>query len=173
MDLVIEAETAQWHARVREIHCACFPTQAEANLVDKLRSEVTPLVSLIARGVGGAESGVLGHILFSPVILDSHPDDRLMGLAPMAVDPKYQRLGIGGQLVEAGLSKLRAQGFSAVAVLGHAEYYPRFGFRPSRQYSIGSEYDVPAEAFMLVELESGYLKGKSGTIAYHPIFKTL
>lgn len=94
-----------------------------------------------------------------------------MGLAPMAVLPSHQRRGIGSALVRAGLQHCRQLGIGAVAVLGHPDYYPRFGFRPSTRFGISSEYDAPAEAFMVLELQEGYLAGRSGVIRFHPAFR--
>ena len=108
--------------------------------------------------------------MFSPVMLVGEPELNIMGLAPMAVVPTYQRLGIGSALVRAGLEKCARLGFGAVVVLGHPTYYPRFGFVPSTRWNIRSEYEAPPEAFMAIELEAGYLHGKAGTIRYHPAF---
>jgi putative acetyltransferase len=94
----------------------------------------------------------------------------LMGLAPMAVSPSLQRDGIGTELVNAGLQICRELGVGAVAVLGHPEYYPRFGFRPASQWGIKCEYDVPEEVFMLMELSPAYLQDYQGTIRYHAAF---
>ena len=116
---------------------------------------------------------MIGHIMFSPVRLSGHPDLKIMGLAPMAVLPRYQRKGVGSALVRSGLEKCRALGVGAVALLGHIGYYPRFGFVPSVRYGIGCEYKVPEEAFMVLELQSGYLAGKHGIIQYHDAFKNL
>lgn len=89
----------------------------------------------------------------------------------MAVAPSKQRQGIGSALVRAGLDRCRALGAGAVVVLGHPGFYPRFGFAPSTHFDITSEYDVPEEAFMVVELERGFIRGASGTIRYHESFK--
>ncbi len=88
----------------------------------------------------------------------------------MAVSPEHQRKGIGSALVQAGLEECKEFGFGAVVVLGHPEYYPRFGFRPSVQFNIGCPYEVPADVFMLLELRPGYLRGASGTVQYHAAF---
>ncbi len=96
-----------------------------------------------------------------------------MGLAPMAVAPEHQRKGIGSALVRAGLEQCKQLGFAAVVVLGHPEYYPRFGFSPSSRFGINSEYEVPEEVFMAMELQPGALSGKTGRVKYHAAFSNV
>ena len=108
--------------------------------------------------------------MFSPVFLSDHPNLKVMGLAPMAVAPAHQRKGTGSALVRAGLDQCRQLDFVAVVVLGHPEYYPRFGFSPSSQFGIDSEYEVPEEVFMAMELQPEALRGKTGRVRYHPAF---
>ena len=165
----IRPETLADQETVRSILIAAFETSAEADLVDALRQQAEPLVSLVA--ADGGE--VVGHILFSPVTLSGHPDLQIMGLAPMAVAPDRQRHGIGSALVRAGLEACRALGVEAVVVLGHPDYYPRFGFVPSTRFGITSEYDVPENVFLAQELVPGALAGVSGTVQYHPAFQEL
>ncbi len=156
-------------AFVHALNVAVFETAAEANLVDALRQQARPVVSLVAE----EDQAVVGHIIFSPVELPVHPELKIMGLGPMAVAPAYQRRGIGSALVRAGLEQCRELGFGAVVVLGHAAYYPRFGFTPAARFGIGCEYDAPEEAFMVFELTPGYLRGASGTIKYHAAFSSV
>ena len=151
------------------VNTSAFETPAEANLVDALRKQARPIVSLVAE----LDDSVVGHIMFSPVTLSSHPDLKLMGLAPVAVMPKYQRKGIGAALVQAGLEKCKQLGFIAVVVLGHPEYYPRFGFVPSSRFGINSEYDVPENVFMVMEIRPGALTGVNGIVKYHKAFDRL
>ena len=96
-----------------------------------------------------------------------------MGLAPMAVLPEEQRRGIGSALVRAGLDECRRLDVSAVIVLGHADYYPRFGFLPAQAFGVTSEYDVPADVFMALELKAGALGTCAGLARYHAAFKNL
>ena len=153
-------------ARIRRVNLAAFETNTEADLVDALRRDAAPIISLVAE----EEGNIVGHILFSPATLVANPKLSLMGLAPMAVIPARQRAGIGSRLVVEGIERCRRAKVKAVVVLGHADYYPRFGFRPASELSLRCEYDVPANAFMVRELHDGALKGFSGTIRYHPIF---
>jgi len=158
-------EEKDWPA-VYAVNAAAFETLVEAKLVDALRQQARPIVSLVAEN----DEAVVGHIMFSPVSLTGHADAQLMGLGPMAVAPKHQRKGIGSALVPAGLEHCKQLGFGAVTVLGHPEFYPRFGFAPSSRFGIGCEYEVPEEVFMVMELQPEYLRGASGTIKYHAAF---
>jgi len=166
---VIRPEARGDHARVRVVNVAAFETPAEADLVDALRIQARPLVSLVAEEDGA----IAGHIMFSPVTLPGHPALALMGLAPMAVEPARQRAGIGSALVRAGLEACRRLAAGAVVVLGHPDYYPRFGFVPGVRIGLGCEYDVPAEAFMVLELRPGALRGATGRVQYHAAFASL
>lgn len=167
--MLIRAEEPRDWAAVHAVNVSAFETPAEANLVDVLREQAQPLVSLIAEDNGA----IVGHILFSPVSLSAYPALRIMGLAPMAVAPAHQRKGIGSALVRTGLEQCRQLGFGAVVVLGHAAYYPRFGFSPSARFGIGCEYEVPEEVFMIVELQVGFLRGASGKVKYHAAFSNV
>src|SRR5262245_54794394 len=159
-------EPRDWRA-IHALEAAAFPSAAEADLVDAIRSAgATPLVSLIADDAGT----IVGHAFFSPVTLDRHPTMRLMGLGPMAVAPARQRSGIGTALVSEGLATCALGGIAGVVVLGHPEYYPRFGFVPASRFGIVCEYDAPDEAFMAIELVRGALAAVTGTVRYHPAF---
>ncbi|MDX2193016.1 MAG: N-acetyltransferase [Gemmatimonadales bacterium] len=151
---------------IRRVHLAAFETGEEAGLVDRLRGAAAPRVSLVAE----ADGDIVGHILFSPMTLDAAPALRLMGLAPMAVLPARQRAGVGSALVASGLAACRALGADAVAVLGHAAYYPRFGFLPASRFGLRAAYDVPDDCFMALELRPGALASAHGVARYHPAF---
>lgn len=148
---------------VYTVNAAAFETEAEAKLVDVLRADADPIVSLVAEEQGQ----IVGHIMFSPVTLSGDPQLSMMGLAPLAVTPQYQRKGIGSALVRAGLEQCKQLGAVAVVVLGHPNYYPRFGFVPSSRFAIDYEYEVPEEVFMAMELHPAVLRGKTGKVTFH------
>jgi putative acetyltransferase len=166
MNVSIRLEAPDDYVGVYAVNAAAFETPAEANLVEVLRHEANPFVSLVAEVSGE----IVGHIMFSPVVLSGHDDLKIMGLGPMAVMPQKQGQGIGSALIKMGLEKCKDLGYGAAVVLGHKGYYPRFGFIPSNRYGIGCEYEVPAEVFMVIELVPGYLQRANGIIRYHSAF---
>lgn len=167
----IRAETDDDRAAVHAVNRLAFGQPAEADLVDRLRAAGRATVSLVAI----ADGDVVGHILFSPVSVEPAPSPppRWLGLAPMAVRPERQRAGIGSALVHAGLEAARAGGATAVVVLGHPEYYPRFGFAPASRAGLRCIYDSPDEAFMALELVPGGFAGHRGLVRYAPEFDEL
>jgi putative acetyltransferase len=166
-DYLIRDESTGDYAATRRINTAAFGRPAEAQLVDDLRANGAATLSLIAF----CDRSPVGHILFSPVSIISatlpHP---ALALAPMAVLPEFQNQGIGSALVREGLKKCRELGHSVVFVLGHPNYYPRFDFVPASRFGIDSEYNVPDEVFMGIELIPGSLDEITGTVKYRPEF---
>ncbi|OGC76663.1 MAG: GNAT family N-acetyltransferase [candidate division Zixibacteria bacterium RBG_16_40_9] len=165
---VIRAETLEDHSAVRKVNELAFGQPNEAALVDALRRAAHPHISLVAV----IEGQIVGHIFFSPVSIESERSTfTALGLAPMAVLPEYQKQGIGSALVREGLRECQRIGYDIVVVVGHAKYYPRFGFTPAKQKGLRCEYDVPDEVFMVAELKPGTLAGRQGLVKYHPEFK--
>ncbi|MEG4588569.1 N-acetyltransferase [Microcoleus sp. MOSTC5] len=152
---------------VRQVNIGAFERENEANLVDRLRG-IAATFSFVAV----KSDRIVGHIFFSPVVVEGKCSSNLsiLGLAPVAVLPEYQRQGIGTLLIQQGLEECRRSGFQAVVVLGDPDFYSRFGFVPASSKSLKCEYDVPDEAFMVLELESGALQDCSGTVKYRSEF---
>jgi putative acetyltransferase len=164
---VIREEQQGDIAAIREINDQAFGQTQEGEIIDQLRGCCEELVSLVAT----EGEKIVGHILFSPAIIEGDGEEvRGMGLAPMAVLPEYQRQGVGSMLVQKGIEKIREMGYPFIIVLGHAEYYPRFGFEQASIYGIKSQWDVPDEAFMVMILDSGIMSGVSGTGRYREEF---
>lgn len=164
--VLIRIENDTDRAAVYALNLSAFETPFEADLVDALREQARPVVSIVAED-GDA---IIGHIMFSPVSLSGHSGVKIMGLAPMAVVSGHRSRGIGSALVRAGLERCRQIGFGAVVVLGHPRYYPCFGFSPAVHFGIGCEYEAPKETFMIIELQPGYLRGMSGIVKYPAAF---
>ncbi|MEG3935991.1 MULTISPECIES: N-acetyltransferase [unclassified Microcoleus] len=163
----IRTEKPEEVEAVRNINIAAFGRENEANLVARLRG-IASTFSFVA-----VESDrIVGHIFFSPVVVEGKCSRNVLiqGLAPVAVLPNYQRQGIGTLLIREGLKECGRSGFQAVVVLGHPDFYPRFGFIPASRKTLKCEYDVPDEAFMVLELESGALQDCSGTVKYRSEF---
>lgn len=164
----IRTETTQDVAAVRRINQLAFGQPLEANLVDALRKNARPQISLVA--TNGED--VVGHIFFSRVTLEpDQPHLSIMGLAPMGVLPNLQRHGIGSQLVRAGLTECDQLGCDAVVVLGHPEFYPRFGFIPASRKGLRCEYPVPDDVFMVLELKPNAITAE-GLVKYRPEFSS-
>ena len=165
MDISVRKEESYDHSRVQKLLAEAFETDAEARLVDKLREnpDFVPELSFVAEHDGR----IVGYILFFPIAIISKQDrHNSLALAPMAVTPKYQRKGVGKTMVEHGLTKARLSGFGSIIVLGHSEYYPRFGFRPASLYGVKAPFEVPDEAFMALALTLNGLDNVSGTVVY-------
>lgn len=165
--ITIRSEEIEDQKGIRRVNEVAFDQAMEADLVDALRTNAHPHISLVAI----VEERIVGHIFFSPVSIESESGTfTAMGLAPMSVLPEFQNQGVGSRLVDEGLKECRELGHSVVVVLGHPNYYPRFGFIPAHLKGLRSEYDVPDDTFMVLELNENALRGRSGLVRYHPEF---
>lgn len=165
--ITIRPEGPEDAAQVRRVNELAFGQATEADLVEKLRQACTDSLSLVAD-----DDGVVGHILFTPVVVERAARPVLgMGLAPMAVLPDRQRQGIGSQLVRQGLDILRERSCPFVVVVGHPEYYPRFGFEAASTHGLASQWEgMPDAAFMVLVLNAHAMAGVSGVALYREEF---
>jgi len=167
----VRPETPADAAAIAEVNTFAFGQHDEARLVEALRSSAAfiPELSLVA--LEGGE--IAGHILLTRLCLrgDDGADREALALAPLAVLPAWQRRGIGSALVAAAHAAAARLGHAAVVVLGHQEYYPRFGFRPASAFGIRCPFEGVADAaFLALELRPGALRGFSGTPRYPDAF---
>jgi putative acetyltransferase len=168
--LSIRSERAEDAGAVARVVEAAFERPDEARLIEALRPLRPECISLVA--LVGDE--LLGHILFTRVDVRSPEGDwQALGLAPVSVDPAHQGAGLGSALVRAGLGRCADAGEDVVFVLGHAAYYPRFGFRPAGPLGLHYRSPVFDPSFFVAELRDGALAGRRGHVEYQPAFEGL
>jgi putative acetyltransferase len=142
------------------INDAAFAEHGGTKAFDQFRRERHDILSLVAI----ADGELIAHVLFSPVVIET-PEGNVagMGLGQLAVAPQQQRQGIGRQITEAGISELRNRGCPFIIVIGHASYYPRFGFERGSLHGVKCQWEgVPDDSFMLLFLDQtqrGRLRG--------------
>jgi putative acetyltransferase len=152
-------------AEIRLVNEEAFGRRDEADLVDRLRAEGVVLASFVAE----VDGLIVGHILFSRMSIETtNKSVAAVALAPLAVIPKFQRQGIGGKLIRHGLDWLRERDEHIVLVLGHPEYYPRFGFSTCKASLIESPFN--RQAFMALEFKLNSLEGVRGKVRYAAAF---
>src|SRR5579871_4032793 len=139
MSIVVREEQPADIPAIREVNIRAFAREHEANIVDALRANGGVVMSLVAT----LDDHLVGHIMFSPISVGGTIG---AALAPMAVLPEHQRKGIGSTLITRSEQRLRDAACPFVIVLGHEEYYPRFGFVTARSRGISCEWDVPDNA---------------------------
>ena len=168
MKIEIRKEIQSDYQSVREINDAAFGQSVEGNIVDKIRSACDESLSLVAI----VEGNVVGHILFSPATIECEGKKiQGMGLGPMAVLPQYQRQGVGSMLVNEGIRILKESKIPFIVVLGHHDYYPRFGFQVASNYGLVPQWDgIPDEAFMVILLNPSVMEKVRGQVKYRPEF---
>ncbi|MDX1442363.1 MAG: N-acetyltransferase [Gammaproteobacteria bacterium] len=165
--MLISAETPEDIEAIRTIQRAAFGRDYEADLVDSLRGDVEPFVSLVAR----IDDKPVGHILFTPVALPGTHDITILSVAPIAVLPDYQGDGVGSELVHEGLVMCEHEGVDGVVALGGRDFYPRFGFQPAADFGLRTNFPVMQEEFLARELTKDAFSEAEGTVEYPPQFQ--
>jgi putative acetyltransferase len=167
----VRPERPEDREAVAAVHRDAFGRGDEAELVEALRGSPAFLPELSLVAVEPAEAHVVGHVLFTRVEVRGeggvHP---ALALAPVAVLGPWQRRGVGSTLIRDGLDRARALGHALAIVVGHPEYYPRFGFVPAIPHGIRAPFPVRHEAFMALELTPGALANVAGEVVYPPPF---
>lgn len=168
MSFTIRPERVEDEASIFRVHASAFGQEDEGRLVDQLRSGGYAQVGLVAE----EEGQVVGHILFSRLTLrSSSRTQEGLALAPLAVVPTHQRRGIGSALIREGLRVCSDAGHRIVIVLGHPEFYERFGFSAALAERLKSPYAGPA--FMALELAPHAIGVEAWEVTYPPPFESL
>jgi len=164
MDITIRKEEENDYNKVYEVNWLAFQQENESKLIEKIRKgeNFVPELSLVAE----IDGEIVGHILFSRIKIVRDSIFESLSLAPMAVIPEFQKQGIGTKLIKKGIEKAKELGFDSIIVLGHEEYYPKFGFARASNWSIKCPFEVPDEAFMAIELTEKAFEDKAGTVRY-------
>ncbi|MFK2827029.1 N-acetyltransferase [Bacillus sp. B190/17] len=143
----------------------------EHQLVSRIRksNSFIPKLSLVA--LDKDHNKILGHILLSSIKINNDKQiAESLALAPVSVLPEYQNKGIGRRLILEALKEAKNLGYHSVVVLGHPEYYPKFGFKKASIWGIHAPFEVPDEAFMVLELKESTLAHVSGVVEYPSVF---
>ena len=164
----IRQETPHDFKSIYNINHLAFEQEGESQLIEKIRKGDTfiPELSLVAEQDGK----IIGHILFSKINIIGEQTYPSLALAPMSVHPDFQNKGIGSELVTIGLQIAKKLNFEHVIVLGHKDYYPKFGFQKASTWNIRCPFEVPDDHFMAIELVEGRLEDKGGLVEYPPVF---
>jgi len=174
MDIIIRQEQPKDHATVFQIVETAFKTMkysshTEQFIVEKLRKSDAFIseLSLVAE----LEGQLVGYIILSKIHIDSsnHLIDAL-SLGPVAVLPEFQKQGIGGQLIKKAHKIAKSLGHEIIILLGHKDYYPRFGYELTSKYGIQLPFDSAPENCMVLGLNTNSLKGVSGKVVYSKPF---
>lgn len=156
--------------KVRALLLTSFGREAQARLVDRLRASGKIASALVAE----EKERILGHVVFSKIVVSAQGGEvNALALAPLAVVPAFQRLGIGSALVSAGLERCRSEQHSRVLVLGDPVYFARFGFAPAVQFGLKCPFPADDNSFMAIELDPGAFAGATGAVRYGHEFDDL
>jgi predicted N-acetyltransferase YhbS len=174
MDLTIRQEAEKDYKAVFNLieeafRDAEYSDHREHFLVEKLRQSdsFVPDLSLVAL----LGNKLVGYILLSRIHIENKKNlFPSLALAPVCVLPEFQGRGIGGILIEFAHNRAKELGYSSVVLLGHAGYYPRFGYKRAEHFGIRLPFEVPSENCMAFELVKGALNDVNGLVKYDPAF---
>jgi putative acetyltransferase len=163
-DIPIRPERPGDEDAIDRIHSAAFGKEAEARLTRTLRADGDLIAGLSL--VAELDGELVGHVAISRARVDDRP---VLALGPIGVLPAVQRRGVGTALMRETVRRATAAGEGLVVLIGHPEYYPRFGFVPASGLGLVAGFEVRDEVFMALELRPGGAGG-GGRFAYPPAF---
>jgi len=169
--LTIRQEEEKDYRKVFELTEEAFRTMEQSDhqehfLVERLRKSdaFIPELSLVAENEDGV---IAGHILFTKIKIENSSESfDSLALAPVSVKPEFQNEGIGGQLILFGHLVAKELGHQSVILIGHEDYYPRFGYEKTSNFGISFPFDIPEENGMAIELVENGLKNVTGVVKY-------
>ncbi|WP_417887578.1 GNAT family N-acetyltransferase [Zunongwangia sp.] len=174
MEIKIRQEKPEDHQEVFELIRETFLQESNSDhqehfLVNRLRksSYFLPQLSLVAE----YDHKIVGYVLLIRITIQNDKDKfPALALAPIAVLPNFQQKGIGSKLLSIVHKKAKNLDYELVIVLGHEEYYPRFGYEQANKFDIQAPFEVPAKNFMLKELTPNAAQHISGMVVYPEVF---
>lgn len=169
--ITVRPEAADDARAIDVVHISAFAGEAEARLISALResSSYNRELSLVAELNGR----IVGHVLLSRALLRTEGEEKnVLVLGPMSVVPSQSHRGIGSELIRASVNLAREKGYGAIIVVGHPEYYQRFGFAPAKEMQVTCNLPAPDDAVTCMEIAEGLLAG-GGHVEYPEPFMEL
>lgn len=169
--MIIRTENKSDYNQVFKVNYEAFRNREdEPKLVEKIRDSEQFISELSI--VAEENNEILGHILLSKAeVIEGDINHEVIVLAPIAVKPELQNMGIGSKLIQEGLERCKNLGYGLVLLIGHPTYYPKFGFKQARQYGLElKQFNVSDEVFMVCEVIEGELDKIKGELRYPETF---
>ena len=167
--ITIRPEEEADRQRILDVTRQAFESDTEPELVKRIWESDDFISGLSLVAVDDDE--LVGHLIFSAMTIQTDDEDiPALCLGPVSVVPARQRQGIGDELIRYGLAECQRMGYHIIVLVGHPEYYPRFGFRPAEEQGLSMDIEAPPEAFMVYEGISGALDGVTGKVVFSSAF---
>lgn len=177
IDVIIREERQKDFEKINQVVKVAFKNVEQSDhtehlLVEKLRKSQAyiPALSLVAQTPQGE---IVGHLLLSKAhIINGSQSFEVLALAPLSVAPAFQRNSIGSKLIEAAHQRAKKLGYAAIVLLGHKDYYPRFGYKKASLFGVSFPFNAPNDCCMVAELRKNALRGISGVVCYSQAFSS-
>lgn len=177
IDVIIREERQKDFEKINQVVKAAFKNVEQTDhtehlLVERLRKSQAyiPALSLVAQTPQGE---IVGHLLLSKAhIINGSQSFEVLALAPLSVAPAFQRNSIGSKLIEVAHQRAKKLGYAAIVLLGHKDYYPRFGYKKASLFGVSFSFNAPDDCCMVAELRKNALRGISGVVCYSQAFSS-
>lgn len=177
IDVIIREERQKDFEKINQVVKSAFKNVEQSDhtehlLVERLRKSQAyiPALSLVAQTPQGE---IVGHLLLSKAhIINGSQSFEVLALAPLSVAPAFQRNLIGSKLIEVAHQRAKKLGYAAIVLLGHKDYYPRFGYKKASLFGVSFPFNAPDDCCMVAELRKNALRGISGVVCYSQAFSS-